>query len=113
MKEFYQRAFAAISYGQAGLAVLQSFAFGVPYITGKDAISGGEKFNIVHGYNGLLINQNIDSFSSVFELFTNDRELYRNLGANAYRYYKEHASIEQMCEIFCKAINYQGSELND
>ena len=73
LKEFYQRAFAAISYGQAGLAVLQSFAFGVPYITGKDAISGGEKFNIVHGYNGLLINQNIDPFSSVFELFTNDR----------------------------------------
>ena len=107
LKEYYQRAFAAVSFGQAGPAVLQSFAFGVPYITSKDAISGGEKYNIFHEYNGMLIDQNIDSFASTFELLTNTEGLCSSLGSKAYRYYHEHASMERMAEGFCNAINFE------
>ena len=113
LKEYYQRAFAAVSFGQAGLAVLQSFAFGVPYITSKDAISGGEKFNIIHECNGMLIDQNIDSFASIFELFTNTERVSVIMGSKAYQYYQEHASMKRMTEGFCKAINYGVDRVDD
>ena len=86
---------------------MQSFAFGVPYVTSKDAISGGEKFNIISGHNGFLIDQNIKSFVSIFQSFTNGEVVYEDLGKNAYQYYKDHASIENMCCGFCRALEYK------
>ena len=51
----YANSIASVSFGQAGLAVLQSFANSVPLVTKNGAVSGGEIDNIEHGVNGLLI----------------------------------------------------------
>ena len=40
LKMYYEESIFSISYGQAGLSVLQALGFGVPFITKKNAISG-------------------------------------------------------------------------
>ena len=57
---YYLDSFASVSYGQAGLSVLQSLAFGVPFITKVNAISGGEKTNIINNFNGFLCDGSVE-----------------------------------------------------
>jgi glycosyltransferase involved in cell wall biosynthesis len=59
--EFYRNAFVSVSFGQAGLSVLQSLGYGVPFITKKNAISGGEITNIIDKYNGFLCEDSVES----------------------------------------------------
>lgn len=106
LQAYYREAIASISYGQAGLTVLQSMAFGVPFVTTENAISGGEKYNIQSGLNGLLCADNIDSLeSSMLDLACN-LDFARSLGENAYNYYSEHCTIEQMANGFLMALEY-------
>ena len=55
IRNYYSRSLASISLNQAGLSILQSFSYKVPFITKSNSISGGEKNNIFHGFNGFLI----------------------------------------------------------
>ena len=92
------------SYGQAGLSVLQSFAYGVPYITCKDAISGGEHKNIVHKMNGLLFDDQYSIEDAINDLIL-DKDFAIKLGKNAYNYYSKFCTIEEMAKGFHEAIN--------
>lgn len=105
---YYRRAIASISFGQAGLAVLQSMAFGVPFVTKKNAISGGEKYNIIHGENGLFCKDSLESLEDVmYDLVRDNNCSYaRKLGKNAFNYYKTQASVENMVNGFLDAQKY-------
>jgi len=105
---YYCRSIASISFGQAGLAVLQSMAYGVPFVTKENAISGGEKYNIIHGENGLFCKDNMGSLEDVmFELVhDNNFSCARKLGRNAFNYYKNQASVENMVNGFFDAQKY-------
>lgn len=102
--EYYKKALVNVSYGQAGLSVLQSFGYGVPFITKINAISGGEKTNIINGYNGYLCEDNEDSLGSLLRMLSNDQNLARKLGMNAYKYYTEKCTIRAMAKGFINAI---------
>ena len=106
LEGYYKCAIASVSFGQAGLAVLQSMAFGVPFITKKSAISGGEKFNIIHNYNGLLCSDTLDSLVNTLEELVENPNFSKRLGQNAYEYYNEKASIDIMVKGFKNAINF-------
>ncbi|TSE06275.1 MULTISPECIES: glycosyltransferase family 4 protein [Aquimarina] len=102
--DFYKKAIVSVSYGQAGLAVLQSFGFGVPFVTKRNAISGGEKTNIKHEKNGFFCDDNVKSLEQILLKTSNDIEYTRKLGEFAYEYYTNFCTIENMAKNMAKAI---------
>ncbi|WP_394210637.1 glycosyltransferase family 4 protein [Enterovibrio calviensis] len=104
LKKHYETAYFSVSFGQAGLSVLQSLGYGVPFITKHNAISGGEKSNIIDGYNGYQCKDDVDVLAShMKKLLVNDK-LARTMGENAFNYYSEHATIQNMADGFVDAI---------
>lgn len=104
LKDIYNSSIVSVSFGQAGLSVLQSLGFGVPFITRKDAISGGEITNIKDGYNGILCDNTIHSLEeAIFNVCTN-LEYAQKLGENAYNYYSEHCTVQIMAKGFIESI---------
>jgi len=104
LKIYYQEAIFCVSYGQAGLSVLQSLGFGVPYITMRNAISGGEVSNIEHDRNGFFCDDDIESFKYYMLKLILNIDLSREMGAYAFEYYSNHCTVENMVEGFEKAL---------
>lgn len=104
LARYYKEAIASVSFGQAGLSVLQSLGFGVPFLTKSNAISGGEKLNIKHGHNGFFCEDSQKSLEDYLVLLCNDLSNAKKLGENAYNYYSEYCTIENMVQGFKDAI---------
>lgn len=104
LQEYYKEAIVSVSFGQAGLSVLQSLGFGVPFVTKINAISGGEKSNIINGINGIFCEDSQTSLENILIEICNDIEYSRNMGKNAYEYYNEYCTIENMVQGFRDAI---------
>ena len=103
MLEFYKIAIVSVSFGQAGLSVLQSLGFGVPFITKRNAISGGEISNIIDNYNGFLCNDMKSLESILFNLCKN-KKYSRLIGKKAYDYYSDNCTLNNMVDGFKSAI---------
>lgn len=102
--KFYSESIVSVSYGQAGLSVLQSLGFGVPFITKMNAISGGEKHNIIDGFNGFFCDGSQFDLERTLLLLCNDLQKARCMGENAFGYYSDNCTIEIMASGFIKAI---------
>lgn len=107
LKGYYKEAIVSVSFGQAGLAVLQSMGYGVPFLTKTKAISGGEKSNIKTGYNSVFCDDNQKSLESSLISICNDIEYSRKLGKCAYEYYEKYCTIRNMTQGFIDAIEGQ------
>ncbi len=105
LRGFYDQAICSVSHGQAGLSVLQSFAYGVPFVTSKGAISGGEIENIKDGVNGHLTNGTQEDLVTVLRKLVEDPGSAGNLGRAALGYYRDHASAAHMVRGFLQAID--------
>ena len=101
---YYEESIFSISYGQAGLSVLQALGFGVPFITKKNAISGGEKYNIKNGYNGFLIEDSLIALSNIILKLCIDIKYAKQLGENAFYYYQQFCIISNMVKGIQDAI---------
>ena len=104
LKRYYKESIFAISYGQAGLSVLQAFGFGVPFITKKESISGGEKYNIKNGENGFLIENSKEDLQKKISSLCNDINYAKLLGEKAYNYYQKYCTIHNMAQGIKDAI---------
>lgn len=104
---YYAEAIASVSFGQAGLAVLQSMAFGVPFVTKRNAISGGEIHNIANGRTGLIVDDDPAALEVALRSLFGNVERARAMGEAAYRYYSEEATLEKMVDCFQNAISYR------
>lgn len=102
--EYYQKAIFCTSYGQAGLFVLQAFGNGVPFLTKKSAISGGEKYNIQHSLNGYFLGEELSELTEYILFMCNDIGKARAIGNNAYLYYTEFCTIKNMTNGFLDSI---------
>jgi glycosyltransferase involved in cell wall biosynthesis len=104
LKTYYQKAIVSVSFGQAGLSVLQSLGYGVPFITSRNAISGGEKFNIIDGKNGFFCDNNVSDLEEKLLLMCTNNQLAQQMGKNAFDYYSENCTMENMVNGFVNAI---------
>lgn len=105
LKGYLKKAICLISPDQAGLSVLKSFAFGVPFVTKNNAITGGERLNIVNQYNGLLYNEDKE-LDEILEKCINEKRFFKKMGENAYNFYWDKANMDVMVLGFENAINY-------
>ena len=102
---YFKRAFACISPVQAGLSVLESMGYGIPFITMHDAITGGERLNIQNGINGVLIEQISQLKDIILDVSVNN-EKYLKMGENALAYYMNTHKPEDMANGIQKAIEF-------
>lgn len=101
--EFFLDAAVVISPDQAGLSVLKSFSYAVGFITQKQAITGGERFNIIHNYNGSFFDKTDSDLKEVMRQYTN-KEYSARIGKNAYEYYHNHRTVRQWVHEILKAV---------
>ena len=106
---YFSAAIACVSPNQAGLTVLKSMGCGVPYITRRDAITGGELFNITHGVNGVLYDKP-DELKGILLDLTEHPETYMLYGRNARAHYEVSRKPEDMVTGFLAAIAYALSQ---
>lgn len=105
--DIFQRALACISPKQAGLSVLESMGYGVPFITDTNAITGGEVFNIKNGENGLRIDKlDVETLSKVVLDISSNRKKYIEMGDKAYEHYWTMCKPSDMAQGQLDAIRY-------
>ena len=100
ISEVFSNALACISPGQIGLTVLHSFAFGTPFVTSYDAISGGEIENLTHGHTGMFYDGSVGQLSDVMLAFSLTPEMSHQMGEAAYLYYSEKMTLDKLTGSF-------------
>ncbi|MGR5354134.1 glycosyltransferase [Vibrio sp. DNB22_19_2] len=102
-KSLFSNAVACLSLKQAGLSVLESFSYGVPFVSYRSAISGGEHLHVSNGFNGYLVNDEMEA-SKVMAKLHNEPCHSSYLGLNSYYYYLESCTMDNMVEVFFSEI---------
>ena len=101
---YFKRCYISVSFGQAGLSILHSFGYGVPYVTSKNAISGGETYNIKNNFNGILTENSEKSLQENLLKVLSNTKFAKEMGENAYNYYSEYCTMKNMTQGFIDAI---------
>ena len=102
LRKIFQRTCVTISPNQAGLSVLTSFSYSTGFITSTNAITGGERFNIIDGWNGEYFNSDCELLEKL-ELYLN-KDYAIKIGVNSYEYYSKHRSSDNWKNNFIKAL---------
>lgn len=105
LSSYFSRALACISPGQAGLSVLKSMGYGVPFVTQKSAITGGEILNIQDGTNGVLFKDD-DELEDIITDISENPHKYIQMGRNAKLYYDSCRKPSDMVAGMSSAINF-------
>jgi glycosyltransferase involved in cell wall biosynthesis len=105
LQTYYQKAIFSVSFGQAGLGVLQSLGYGVPFLTNKNAIRGGEISNIIQNETGVLCEETELDLTKYIAKYSNDIKAATALGLNAFNHYTENCTIHQMSRKFEEVID--------
>lgn len=103
-KHIFANAYCVISPSQAGLSVVESFSYGIPFVTSSKAITGGESHSISHEKNGILFRE-VGELSDIMCSFVDGRRSSATLGGNAYQFYAEHLAFDLYVQRFKKFID--------
>lgn len=101
----FARALLCISPTQGGLSVPKSMGYGVPFVTRKDAITGGEIYHITSGVNGVMYERDEDLIHILSDACQNPQK-YVEMGMKAKVYYYNHATIKHMAQGAMDAFEY-------
>lgn len=102
---YFARALACISPRQAGLSVLESMGYGVPFVTTRTAITGGEIFNVHHGEDGILMEREEELTDIIRDISTHPAK-YSGMGEKAQAFYNSCRRPEHMADGLWQAIGY-------
>ena len=105
LADYFSRSIVCVSPCQAGLSVLKSMGYGVPYVTHANAITGGERLNIINQENGLLYDTKDELVGIIIDAYKNP-ERYITMGVKAQSYYLSNATPERMAQGALDAIEF-------
>ena len=103
--KYFAKALACISPKQAGLTVLESMGYGVPFVTSKNAITGGELLNIHNGKDGVVLESESQLTATIQDIADNP-EKYTEMGMKAKTFYSENRTPEHMANGLWEAVQY-------
>lgn len=103
--KYFAQALACISPKQAGLTVLESMGYGVPFVSSKNAITGGELFNLHNGIDSIIMNSETELIGVVRDI-ANHPDKYIAMGKRAKEFYDNNRTPKHMAQGFWKAIQY-------
>lgn len=102
---FFEKSLACISPMQAGLAVLESIGYATAFVTTKNAITGGEIFNVENGKSGILLDD-IEQLSATILDIANNPQKYITMGQTGREHYKKCRKPSDMAQGFIDAVEY-------
>lgn len=105
LSQIFQKALICISPTQGGLSVPKSMGYGVPFVTKRDAITGGEIYHITSNENGIIYD-NDEELIDIMADAINSRQKYIDMGIKAMDYYYNNATVEHMANGAIKAIEF-------
>ena len=105
LSTYFKRALMCVSPHQAGLSVSKSMGYGVPFVTYKESITGGERYHITHEENGILYDNDSDLVNVIIEASNNPNK-YVEMGMRAKSYYDNNATPKHMAQGAIDAINF-------
>lgn len=105
ISELYDSSIACFSPNQAGLSVLNSMGNETIFVTKKDAITGGEIFNIKNMVNGIIYTEKEELAGIMDWIINNKNEVYK-MNFNAYEFYLKERQPEMMANSIKEAVNY-------
>lgn len=103
--KYFAQALACISPKQAGLTVLESMGYGVPFISTKNAITGGELLNVHNGVDGVIM-ESEQELASVVKDISVHPEKYIAMGEKAKEFYDNNRTPKHMAQGLWDAIQY-------
>lgn len=105
LSKYFNQALLCISPSQAGLSVAKSMGYGVPFVTRKDAITGGELYHIHSSIDGIVYEKDQDLSMILVDAISNP-DKYIEMGKKAKEYYDNNASPFHMAQGAIRAIEY-------
>ena len=111
LRDHFSSTIMCVSPNQAGLSVLKSMGHGVPFVTSYDAITGGEKFAIQDGVNGLFYSKR-DDLKLIMKNADRNRDKFLEMGNNSKSFFNKNFTIDIMAEGFTSAIEYVSNKNN-
>ncbi|WP_430410904.1 glycosyltransferase [Kordia sp.] len=100
----FKRSLACISPGQAGLSVQKCFSYGTPFITTKNAITGGELFCIINKTNGFIYDGSVKALANVMKNIADRTHNIEEISEKAYTFYYNFRTPEVWKNAFINAI---------
>lgn len=105
LANYFKTALLCISPSQGGLSCPKSMGYGVPFVTRKDAITGGEIYHMTPGVNGILYENDSELTGILSDAITN-KERYLKMGEAAKEYYYNNATPCHMAKGAIEAIEF-------
>lgn len=103
---YFSKSLVCISPTQAGLSVLMSMGYGVPFLTCSGAITGGEIFNIKDGENGILFDGTNKGLQNKMEWVIQNKEQMIKMGRAAKQHYDNSRKPVDMANAIKDAIEF-------
>ena len=105
LSNYFKNALLCISPDQAGLSVLKSMGYGVPFVTRFNAITGGERFNILNKINGLFYRDK-NELKEIIVKASISPKIFVKMGYNARQHYLTKANPNNMSNEVLNAITF-------
>jgi glycosyltransferase involved in cell wall biosynthesis len=106
LRSFYEKAIACVSPNQAGLSVLTTMGYATTFVTEKNAITGGEIFNIKDMHNGIIYEGGAAALEEKLDWIIHNKQKVIDMGMRAKEHYDQNRTPQQMADALMDAVRY-------